>query len=95
MGATRYGLLCATALALALAGCKTSRPAEEQVQLEQQRLRAANDADCRELGFEPGTEGYNNCRLQLQQIHGTENHSAASQSAQIEPANNAVILEDH
>ena len=95
MGATRYVLLCATALALALAGCKTTRPPEEQVQLEQQQLRAADDADCRELGFEPGTEGYNNCRVQLEQIHGNENAAAASQAAHTNPGNSAKILEDH
>ncbi len=32
----------------------------------------ADDAKCREFGFEPGTEAYGNCRLQLEQIRATE-----------------------
>jgi hypothetical protein len=41
---------------------------------------AADDAKCRDYGFTPGTEGYGNCRLQLDQIRATK---AAAASAAI------------
>jgi hypothetical protein len=37
--------------------------------------QAADDAKCQRLGFKPGTEGYGNCRLKLDQIRAT--HEAA------------------
>jgi hypothetical protein len=36
----------------------------------------ADDAKCREFGFTPGTDGYGNCRLQLEQIRATNNAAA-------------------
>ena len=64
-------------VALALGGC-----AEQQRSMgraiwgppasESPARLAADDAKCRKLGFTPGTEGYGNCRLQLEQIHATE-----------------------
>ena len=38
--------------------------------------QAADDAKCREFGFEPETEAYGNCRLQLEQIRATERAAA-------------------
>lgn len=31
-----------------------------------------DDEKCREFGFKPGTEGYGNCRLQIEQIRATQ-----------------------
>jgi hypothetical protein len=40
--------------------------------------QAADDAKCREYGFKPGTEGYGNCRLQLDQIRATKQAAAVA-----------------
>jgi hypothetical protein len=43
--------------------------------------QAADDARCRELGFQPKTEGYGNCRLQLEQIRATQDAANAQRMA--------------
>lgn len=42
--------------------------------------QAADDAKCRELGFKPGTEGYGNCRLKLEEIRTIRNAAAAARA---------------
>lgn len=44
---------------------------------------AADDTRCRHYGFKPGTEGYGNCRLQIDQIRATK-------SASVTPRNNSA-----
>ena len=41
---------------------------QEAKQASAAAQRVADDARCRQLGFKPGTDGYGNCRLQLEQI---------------------------
>ncbi|MEQ8326493.1 hypothetical protein [Parvibaculum sp.] len=55
----------AIAAALALAAC--SDPAAEQA-----RLDAIDHKNCVELGFEPETEAYGNCRLKMKEIRAKE-----------------------
>jgi hypothetical protein len=38
---------------------------------------AADDSKCRRYGFKPRTEGYGNCRLQIDQIRATKNASVS------------------
>lgn len=52
-----------------LAGCVSS-----------EELAQADDRECRELGFEPGTEGYGNCRLKLREIRALERQALAVES---------------
>jgi len=72
-------------LGLSLAGCGTSGPfiANEDSAAgriedllrpgQRQAVREAmHDAKCRGYGFKIGTEGYGNCRLQLEQIRAME-----------------------
>jgi hypothetical protein len=72
-------------LGLFLAGCAASEPfianedsaaghIEDLLRPGQRKLarQAAYDTRCREYGFKPGTEGYGNCRLKLEQIRATE-----------------------
>jgi hypothetical protein len=46
------------------------------------RQAEADDAKCKNLGFKPGTDGYGNCRLQLEQIRATQNAATAQQLSQ-------------
>ncbi len=55
----------AIAATLALAAC--SDPAAEQA-----RLDAIDHKNCVELGFEPETEAYGNCRLKMKEIRAKE-----------------------
>ncbi|ABS64138.1 hypothetical protein Plav_2529 [Parvibaculum lavamentivorans DS-1] len=50
---------------LALAAC--SDPAAEQA-----RLNALDHQNCVELGFQPDTEAYGNCRLKMKEIRAKE-----------------------
>jgi hypothetical protein len=43
--------------------------------------RCIDDRKCRQLGFTPGTEGFGNCRLQLEQIQATRAAAAAADDA--------------
>jgi hypothetical protein len=58
------------ALPLALAAC--ADPAVEQA-----RLEAEDHKNCVELGFEPNTEAYGNCRLKMKEIRAKENANHA------------------
>ena len=40
--------------------------------------KAADDAKCREFGFKPGTDGYGNCRLQLEQMRVAKSAGGAA-----------------
>ena len=57
--------IVAICLGLALAGCAIADAARVAEVAE-------DDAKCREFGFEPGTEAYGFCRLQLEQIRAIE-----------------------
>jgi len=76
-------------LGLALSGCGTI--ADKTVQgidylffpdAEERRKarQAADDAKCQGYGFQPGTEAYGNCRLQLEQIRAIERSSTRTRS---------------
>ncbi len=69
--------LVLTAL-VALAGCATWGEARRAA------ADAKADAKCRELGFKPGTEGYGNCRLQLEQIRATNRAASEAEWAGIQ-----------
>jgi hypothetical protein len=69
-------------IVLTLAGCGVASTMSSGVQgvassifesgeARRARLVTEDDAKCRQLGFKPGTEGYGNCRLQLEQIRAT------------------------
>jgi hypothetical protein len=58
--------LCAATLLLA--ACST---AEDRAR-EQALLERTDDKHCRELGFEPETEAYGNCRLKLKEIRASQ-----------------------
>ena len=45
----------------------------------------ADDAKCREFGFEPRTEAYGNCRLQLEQIRAIERASVQTRRSAAQP----------
>lgn len=55
----------AIAAPLALSAC--ADPAAEKA-----RLDAADHQNCVELGFEPNTEAYGNCRLKMKEIRAKE-----------------------
>jgi len=59
-------LLCAATLLLT--ACST---AEDRAR-EQALLERTDDKHCRELGFEPATEAYGNCRLKLKEIRASQ-----------------------
>ncbi len=63
-------------LGLALAGC-----AAERIEAR----KAADDAKCREFGFEPRTEAYGFCRLQLEQIRAIEWASVQTRRSAAQP----------
>jgi len=63
----------AFAFGLLLAACST--PAEDAARLNAQR--AADKAECAELGFKPGTEGFANCLLKLREIRAEERNTKA------------------
>ncbi len=72
----------ALGLGLAFAGCTGVYDAVDKLTggPEQRAARAAADeVKCRELGFKPGTDGYGNCRLKLDEIRAIKN--AADQNA--------------
>ncbi|AWZ01185.1 MAG: hypothetical protein NXH87_07675 [Rhodobiaceae bacterium] len=54
--------------ALLLAACST---AEDRAR-EQALQDRADDRHCRELGFEPETEPYGNCRLKLKEVRASQ-----------------------
>ena len=62
-------LSCA-GLCLLLGGCVSA-----------QDVAAADNQECIELGFEPGTEAYGNCRLKLREIRAMEHQAMAVQNA--------------
>ena len=61
-------LLLAAMVPLALAGCVSAdeRRAQEQAQ------RIADQQECADLGFEPGTDPFADCLLRLREIRATE-----------------------
>lgn len=61
----QLALGAALAASFALAAC--SDPAAEQA-----RLDAIDHKNCMELGFEPDTEAYGNCRLKMKEIRAKE-----------------------
>lgn len=76
--------LMATLLSLGLltpllAGCanQSSRDAENA------KIAAEDDENCRELGFEPGTEAYGNCRLKLKEIRAQERANGAYNNSNV------------
>lgn len=86
-------------VALALAGCGPLTPqpgsaagnmlrtfgiGKEQAARQFAAQKAADDTKCRELGFKPGTEGYGNCRLKLEQIRATERAESEAEWARIQ-----------
>ena len=56
-------------LSSALAGCGAARS---------ERLAAQDDTTCKSYGAQPGSERYQNCRLQLAQIRATEDQADAA-----------------
>ncbi|MEX0840387.1 MAG: hypothetical protein WD034_12720 [Parvibaculum sp.] len=63
---TKHPLILLALLApLALAAC-----ADQEA--EQARLDAIDHRNCADLGFEPGTEAYGNCRLKMKEIRAKE-----------------------
>lgn len=60
-------------LLLLLAACASP----EQVAAERAARAAADDQECRELGFRPGTEAYGDCRLRLREIRAQQEHARA------------------
>jgi len=52
-------------------------------QAEAAKIDAQDDANCRELGFEPGTEAYGNCRLKLKEIRAQERASGAYNNSNV------------
>lgn len=66
--AKQLALGAAIAASFALAAC--SDPAAEQA-----RLDALDHKDCVELGFEPNTEAYGNCRLKMKEIRAKEENN--------------------
>jgi hypothetical protein len=64
--AKRLALGFALMLPLAITAC--ADPAAEQA-----RLDAEDHKNCVELGFEPNTEAYGNCRLKMKEIRAKEN----------------------
>ena len=80
--------IVAVCLGLALAGCANADAARAS------RV-AEDDAKCREFGFEPGTEAYGFCRLQLEQIRAIEDQIRAleDQKRAIEDA--AILTQGH
>jgi len=62
-------------LALALLGGCASSAAIEAAR------EAEDDRQCVELGFEPGTDAYGNCRLQLLEIRALEDQARAMDRA--------------
>ncbi len=79
-------------LGLALAGCAAGdgtltgfvsdivNPGAREAALER-----ADNAKCREFGFEPRTEAYGNCRLQLEQIRAIERASMRTRRSAAQP----------
>lgn len=66
---TKWMILGAVlALPLALAAC--GDPAAEQA-----RLDAIDHKNCVDLGFEPNSEAYGNCRLKMKEIRAKEEGS--------------------
>jgi hypothetical protein len=53
----------------------------EERRKQQAATHSQDDAKCRELGFQPKTEAYGNCRLQLEQIRATQNAADAQRAA--------------
>jgi len=70
MGTTMQRWIASALFCLLLSACVT---AEE--------IAAADNRECIELGFEPGTEGYGNCRLKLREIRALEHQALAVQNA--------------
>ena len=62
--------LASACLCLALGGCVSS-----------QEIAVADNQECIELGFVPGTEAYGNCRLKLREIRALEHQTLAVQNA--------------
>ncbi len=60
-------LILGVALALPLALIACADPAAEQA-----RLDAIDHNNCVELGFEPNSEAYGNCRLKMKEIRAKE-----------------------
>lgn len=60
--------LPAAVLLLGLAACTS----DADRAAEQARLDDIDHHKCMELGFEPGTENYGNCRLKLKEIRAKE-----------------------
>lgn len=58
-------ILCA---ALLLSGCAT----EAERQAAEQAQRAADEQECRDLGFQPQTEGFADCLLKLRELRAME-----------------------
>ena len=54
------------------AGLLTACASEADKRAEAARIEAEDDRNCQELGFEPGTEAYGNCRLKLREIRTKE-----------------------
>jgi uncharacterized protein YceK len=66
-------------LSVALAGCSSYiERLKAQEKAAEDATKAADDVKCREFGFKPGTDGYGNCRLQLEQMRVAKSGGVAS-----------------
>ncbi len=73
-------------LGLALAGCADDGEwFPRGGGLYGRSVEARDDAKCREFGFEPRTEAYGNCRLQLEQIRAIERASVQPRRSAAQP----------
>lgn len=64
--------------AVLTAGLLAACASEADRQAESARIEAEDDRNCRDMGFEPGTEAYGNCRLKLREIRASERASRSS-----------------
>ncbi len=76
---------CAPASEGSLLGAIWPDKTKEAQQAREEAQGAADDAKCREFGFEPRTEAYGNCRLQLEQIRAIERASVQTRWSAAQP----------
>ena len=79
---------CILSLFVVLGGCASQRQTQEQQAAARAAIDADGDAKCRSFGLEPGSPGYVQCRMTLDQ---TRTQTDAVQEARRQQAYSRVI----
>jgi hypothetical protein len=75
-------IIAACILALALAGCANEAEQRAQAQAQAAAINANDDAKCRSYGVEPGSPGYVQCRMNMDNLRAQDDQQRRALAVQ-------------